>query len=43
MAEAAIKVTKLESKSHDNPDEVRAPAKTRVEIVRLPGYTRSGG
>ncbi|PBB18356.1 cupin domain-containing protein [Mesorhizobium sp. WSM4313] len=39
MAEVAMKVTKLESKSHNNPDEVRAPAKTRVEIVRLPGYT----
>ncbi|MDX8512528.1 cupin domain-containing protein [Mesorhizobium captivum] len=39
MAEAAMDVTKLESKSHNNPDEVRSPAKTRVEIVRLPGYT----
>ncbi|WP_296742717.1 cupin domain-containing protein [Mesorhizobium sp.] len=39
MAEAAVKVTKFESKSHNSPDEVRSPAKTRVEIVRLPGYT----
>jgi hypothetical protein len=39
MTEVAMNVTKLESKSHNNPDEVRAPAKTRVEIVRLPGYT----
>ncbi|WFP74942.1 cupin domain-containing protein [Mesorhizobium sp. WSM4906] len=39
MAEAAMNVTKLESKSHNNPDEVRSPAKTRVEIVRLPGFT----
>ncbi|MDX8483220.1 cupin domain-containing protein [Mesorhizobium sp. VK24D] len=39
MAEAAMNVTKLASKSHDNPDEVRSPAKTRVEIVRLPGFT----
>ncbi|WP_245517118.1 MULTISPECIES: cupin domain-containing protein [unclassified Mesorhizobium] len=34
-----MNVTKLESKSHNNPDEVRSPAKTRVEIVRLPGFT----
>ena len=39
MAETAVNVTKLESRSHDNPDEVRSPAKTRVEIVRLPGYS----
>lgn len=29
----------LETKSHDEPDEVRAPDKTRVEIVRLEGFT----
>ncbi|MDH6231743.1 mannose-6-phosphate isomerase-like protein (cupin superfamily) [Mesorhizobium soli] len=39
MAEAAMNVTKLDAKSHDKPDEVRSPAKTRVEVVRLPGYT----
>jgi mannose-6-phosphate isomerase-like protein (cupin superfamily) len=39
MAETAVNVTKLESRSHDSPDEVRSPAKTRVEIVRLPGYS----
>lgn len=39
MAEAPMNVAKLESKSHNNPDEVRTPAKTRVEVVRLPGYT----
>lgn len=39
MAEPPMNVTKLESKSHNNPDEVRSPAKTRVEIVRLPGFT----
>lgn len=26
-------------KSHDTPDEVRSPNKTRVEVVRLPGFT----
>ncbi|TIT73317.1 MAG: cupin domain-containing protein [Mesorhizobium sp.] len=39
MAEAPMNVAKFESKSHNNPDEVRTPAKTRVEVVRLPGYT----
>jgi len=33
------KVQKLETKSHDTPDEVRAPSKTRVEVVRLGGFT----
>jgi mannose-6-phosphate isomerase-like protein (cupin superfamily) len=32
-------VTKFEVKSHNSPDEVRSPAKTRVEVVRLEGYT----
>ena len=31
-------VHKLEAKSHDNPDEVRTPDKTRVEVVRLEGF-----
>lgn len=35
----AMDVNSLEAKSHDNPDEVRSPNKTRVEIVRLSGYT----
>ncbi|TPK66554.1 cupin domain-containing protein [Mesorhizobium sp. B2-4-19] len=39
MADGGMNVTKLESKSHDNPDEVRSPDKTRVEVVRLPGFT----
>ena len=39
MADAGMNVTKFETKSHDNPDEVRAPNKTRVEVVRLPGFT----
>ena len=34
-----VAVTKFETKSHNSPDEVRAPNKTRVEVVRLPGYT----
>jgi len=34
-----ITVTKLETKKFDSPDEVRSPAKTRVEIVRLEGFT----
>lgn len=29
----------LQTKSHDTPDEVRAPDKTRVEVVRLDGFT----
>ena len=39
MAEAAMNVTKFEMKSHDKADEVRTPNKTRVEVVRLPGFT----
>jgi hypothetical protein len=34
-----VSVTSFEVKSHDQPDEVRAPAKTRVEVVRLGGFT----
>jgi mannose-6-phosphate isomerase-like protein (cupin superfamily) len=30
---------KIEAKSHDTPDEVRTPDKTRVEIVRLTGHS----
>jgi hypothetical protein len=32
-------VTNFEAKSHDMPDEVRSPDKTRVEVVRLEGFT----
>jgi len=32
-------VSSFQAKSHDMPDEVRTPAKTRVEIVRLEGFT----
>ena len=35
----AVAVSKFESKSHDSPDETRTPNKTRVEVVRLEGYT----
>jgi hypothetical protein len=31
--------SKFEVKSHGNADEVRTPAKTRVELVNLPGVT----
>ena len=36
---ATMTVHKLEGKSHDTPDEVRTPDKTRVDVVRLEGYT----
>lgn len=32
-------ISKLEVRSHDAPDEVRTPDRTRVELVRLPGFT----
>ena len=32
-------VTELLAKSHDAPDEVRTPDKTRVEVVTLGGFT----
>jgi len=34
-----VSVTKLQVKSHSSPDEVRAPNKTRVEVVQLEGFT----
>ncbi len=39
MAPTAMTATKFESKSHDTPDEVRTPDKTRIEIVQLSGFT----
>ena len=39
MANGGMSVTKFEAKSHESPDEVRTPDKTRVEVVRLPGFT----
>lgn len=32
-------VSTFTAKSHNTPDEVRSPDKTRVEVVRLPGFT----
>ncbi len=34
-----VTVTKLQTKSHSSPDEVRTPSKTRVEVVNLEGFT----
>ena len=34
-----VTVTKFQVKSHGSPDEVRSPDKTRVEVVRLEGFT----
>ena len=34
-----MNVDTFAAKSHDKPDEVRSPDKTRVEVVRLPGFT----
>ena len=34
-----VVVTRFEVKSHGSPDEIRSPEKTRVEVVRLEGFT----
>ena len=34
-----MRVSKLEAKSHDKPDELRSPQKTKVEVVRLKEFT----
>ena len=34
-----VAVSQFEVKSHDSPDEVRSPNKTRVEVVRLESFT----
>ncbi len=34
-----LAVSRFEIKSHDAPDETRTPSKTRVEVVRLEGFT----
>lgn len=34
-----VSVSKFEVKSHEKPDELRTPNKTRVEVVRLDGFT----
>jgi hypothetical protein len=36
---APMLFTKFEVRSHNSPDEVRTADKTRIEIVRLPGFT----
>lgn len=39
MTDSGMNITKFETKSHNAPDELRTPDKTRVEVVRLPGVT----
>jgi len=34
-----VVVSGFEVKSHDHPDETRTPSKTRIEVVRLEGFT----
>jgi quercetin dioxygenase-like cupin family protein len=34
-----VAVTKFQVKSHNAPDEVRTPNKTRVEVVQFDGFT----
>ena len=34
-----VAVSSFAVKSHDAPDETRTPTKTRIEVVRLAGYT----
>ena len=34
-----LSLTRLQAKSHNSPDEVRTPDKTRVEVVNLDGFT----
>ena len=36
---STVSVSKFEVKSHAEPDEVRTPEKTRIELVRLEGFT----
>jgi mannose-6-phosphate isomerase class I len=36
---SGLNISKLEVKSHDHPDEVRTPSLTKVEVVRLAGFT----
>src|SRR5919198_1663485 len=39
MAQAQAKLSKLDSRSLDAPDEQRTPPKTTVDVVHLEGYT----
>src|SRR5262245_33122621 len=34
-----VTVTKFQVRSHSSPDEVRTPHRTRLEVVRLEGFT----
>src|ERR1051325_10686233 len=34
-----VAVSQFQSKSFDSPDEVRTPAKTRVDVVNVEGFT----
>ena len=34
-----VTVTKFQVKSHNSPDEVSSPSKTRVEVFQLDGVT----
>ncbi|HXJ19535.1 MAG TPA: cupin domain-containing protein [Polyangia bacterium] len=34
-----VNVSRFEVKAHDQADEVRTPSKTRVEVLRMEGYT----
>ena len=34
-----VAVSKLEVKSHDSPDETRTPSRTKIEVVKLEGFT----
>ena len=36
---APVTVTSFHQKSHNSPDEVRTPNKTRIEVVHLEGFT----
>jgi len=36
---APVTVAKFQVQSHTQPDEVRTPSKTRVEVVHLEGFT----
>jgi hypothetical protein len=37
--QAQMQVSRLQTKSHDKPDEVRSPNKTRVEVCDLGSHT----
>jgi hypothetical protein len=34
-----VSVSTFEVRSHDAPDEVRSPDKSRIEVIRLDGFT----